>query len=135
MQEGVVFVFTTNCSLDLIDRAFKRPGRIDLVLQFAAPDAAPRRRLLARWHADILAGIDVDRAVASTDGHSFADIEELKNLLVLRYTDAGTWDWEWALRQFAENRGELTVGPQRHVGFAVANGRKAALGFGRDQAE
>ncbi|HVS34133.1 MAG TPA: ATP-binding protein [Gemmataceae bacterium] len=134
VQEGVVFVFTTNCPLDLIDRALKRPGRIDLALHFKAPNAALRRRLLARWHADILAGIDVDQAVASTDGCSFADIEELKNLLVLQYMDGGAWDWQWALRQFAENRGELLVGPQRHVGFA-ANGRKTALGFGRERVE
>ena len=26
VNEGVVYVFTTNCSLDLIDPAFKRPG-------------------------------------------------------------------------------------------------------------
>jgi len=37
VHEGIVFVFTTNCALDLIDRAFKRPGRIDLVLHFKAP--------------------------------------------------------------------------------------------------
>ncbi len=53
VNEGVVFVFTTNCSLDLIDRAFKRPGRLDLVLHFKAPDAvaAPQAdRALARRH-------------------------------------------------------------------------------------
>src|SRR5207248_2657309 len=27
VHEGVVFVFTTNCALELIDPAFKRPGR------------------------------------------------------------------------------------------------------------
>ena len=53
VNEGVVFVFTTNCSLDLIDRAFKRPGRLDLVLHFKPPDAAaapPTDRALARGH-------------------------------------------------------------------------------------
>jgi hypothetical protein len=133
VKEGVVFVFTTNCTLGLIDRAFKRPGRIDVALHFKAPDADLRRRLLARWHADILAALDVDRAVASTEGYSFAEIEELKNLLVLQYMDAGAWDWAWALRQFAENRGELNARPEGRVGFAAANGRKPALGFGRDR--
>src|SRR5439155_10343759 len=59
-NEGVVFVFTTNCSLDLIDRAFKRPGRLDVVLNFRAPDADLRRRLLERWHEDIRAAIDLE---------------------------------------------------------------------------
>jgi hypothetical protein len=131
VKEGVVFVFTTNCALDLIDRAFKRPGRIDVALHFQAPGADLRRRLIGRWHPDLLAGIDANRAVASTDGCSFAEIEELKNLLVLRHMEAGAWDWDWALRQFAVNRAELGGRPERHVGFAAANGRKPALGFGR----
>src|SRR5262249_32083974 len=50
VNEGVVHVFTTNCSLGLIDAAFKRPGRIDLVLHFKPPDAELRRRLMERWH-------------------------------------------------------------------------------------
>jgi SpoVK/Ycf46/Vps4 family AAA+-type ATPase len=117
VNEGVVFVFTTNCSLELIDRAFKRPGRLDLVLHFKAPDAGLRRQLIERWHEDIRAAIDLDRAVDSTNGFSFAEVEELKNLLVMRFMDVEKWDWDWALKQFAINRNELTARPQRHVGF------------------
>jgi hypothetical protein len=117
-NEGVVFVFTTNCSLDLIDRAFKRPGRLDVVLHFRAPDAELRRRLIHRWHADIRAAVDVEEAVSSTAGYSFADVEELKNLLVLHYMDHGEWDWARALRQFDVNRSELRPKPERHIGFA-----------------
>jgi hypothetical protein len=118
-HEGVVFVFTTNCSLDLIDRAFKRPGRLDLVLHFKAPDAALRRRLLERWHPDIRGALDLETAVTSTEGYSFAEIEELKNLLVMHYMDSQTWDWGWALKQFEINRRELTSRPTRHVGFSA----------------
>jgi hypothetical protein len=118
ISEGVVFVFTTNCSLDLIDRAFKRPGRLDVVLNFKAPDAELRRRLLERWHPEVRAHLDEGEAVASTDGYSFAEIEELKNLLVMHFMDTGAWDWGWALKQFDINRQELSSRPQRHVGFA-----------------
>jgi hypothetical protein len=118
VNEGVVFVFTTNCDLDLIDRAFKRPGRIDLVLHLKAPDAALRRRLFERWHDDIRAHIDLDAAVASTAGYSFAEIEELRNLLVMHFMDANVWSWKWALKQFDLNRSELGNRPQRHLGFA-----------------
>ena len=117
VHEGVVFVFTTNCSLDLIDRAFKRPGRLDLVLHFKAPDALLRRQLIERWHQDIRGAINVEQAVASTDGFSCAEVEELKNLLVMHYMDGQQWDWGWALKQFAINRSELTARPQRQVGF------------------
>lgn len=127
INEGVVFVFTTNCSLELIDRAFKRPGRLDVVLHFKAPDAALRQQLMERWHPDIRHGIDLETAVATTDGYSFAEIEELKNLLVMHFMEVETWDWGWALRQFDVNRSELAGRPQRHVGFgSPVPGRPAA---------
>ncbi|MCC6419582.1 MAG: ATP-binding protein [Gemmataceae bacterium] len=120
VNEGVVFVFTTNCALDLIDRAFKRPGRIDVMLHFQSPDAGLRRQLLERWHPDIRAGLDLERAVATTDGFSFAEIEELKNLLIMRWLEAGAWEWGWALHQFAVNRSELNTRLRRQVGFGYA---------------
>ncbi len=119
VHEGVVFVFTTNCSLGLIDRAFKRPGRIDLVLHFKAPDADLRRRLFGRWHEDIRRHLDTEAAVASTDGYSFAEVEELKNLLVMNFMESGAWDWGWALKQFDINRHELANRQRRHVGFGT----------------
>lgn len=117
VNEGVVYVFTTNCPLALIDPAFKRPGRIDLVLHFEKPDATLRRELVDRWNEEVRAGIDIDAAVDDSRGFSFAELEEVKNLLILRYIDAMEWDWHWALRQFHENRQELAA-KERHVGFA-----------------
>jgi hypothetical protein len=128
VHEGVVFVFTTNCSLDLIDRAFKRPGRLDVVQHFQAPDAVLRRRLFERWHPDIRSHLDLETAVASTDGYSFAEVEELKNLLVMHYMDSRIWNWGWALRQFDANRNELSARKPKVVGFASPIGR--VLGFG-----
>jgi hypothetical protein len=120
VNEGVVFVFTSNCAPELIDRAFKRPGRLDVVLHFRAPDATLRRRLVERWHPDILEAVPIETAVGSTDGYSFAEVEELKNLLIMRFMDTGTWDWAWALEQFDVNRQELNVRPRRRVGFGQA---------------
>jgi len=117
ITEGIVFVFTTNCSLDLIDHAFKRPGRLDLVLHFRAPSAPLRTELLARWHSDIRTALDLDTAVVDTDGYSFAEIEELKNLLIMNYLDTQTWDWKWAMRQFAVNRDEFAARHRKQVGF------------------
>ncbi|MCE9531905.1 MAG: AAA family ATPase [Planctomycetes bacterium] len=108
-KQGVVFVFTTNCELEQIDRAFKRPGRIDVVLNFKEPDAEMRRQLLATWHAEIREHLDEAMLVASTDGYSFADLEEIKNLLVMRFIDRGVWDWPGAIEQFTANRTEATA--------------------------
>lgn len=123
-NEGVVYVFTTNCPLSNIDPAFRRPGRIDVLLHFPPPDAALRRQLMARWHADVRAAIDPDRAIADTDGMSYADVEEVKNLLVMRQAETGGWEWGWALRQFRENRAGRPSEPA--VGFRPsANGTHA----------
>jgi len=94
VNEGVVYVFTTNCPMGLIDAAFKRPGRIDLVLHFEKPDATLRRALLDRWHAEILANIDVDAAVTETAGFSFAEVPDVgsepasDHLPVMRMTES-----------------------------------------------
>jgi len=117
INEGVVFLFTTNCSLDLIDRAFKRPGRIDLVLHFQPPTAVLRRELIERWHPEIRTSIDISEAVDTTDGYSFAEVEELKNLLILNFMESQRWDWAWALRQLDINRHDLTTKRKRTVGF------------------
>jgi len=119
INEGVVFVFTSNCAPELIDRAFKRPGRLDVVLHFQPPDADLRRRLMETWHTEIREAIDLPEAVASTEGFSFAEIEELKNLLIMHRMDANQWDWEWALEQFDANRHELTPRKKRRVGFGM----------------
>lgn len=117
VHEGVVFVFTSNCAPELIDRAFKRPGRLDIVLHFKAPDADLRRQLVRRWHPDIQKALDMDAVVASSEGFSFAEIEELKNLLIMRQLDNGRWDWNWALVQFDANRQDLNKRRRRRVGF------------------
>jgi cell division protease FtsH len=122
VNEGVVYVFTTNCAMELIDPAFRRPGRIDLTLHFPKPDAGLRRKLLVRWHPDIVAEIGLEKIIHDTDTLSYAEIEELKNLLVMRFLDTNTWDWHWAQDHFADNRGGLvTRKPSQGFGFAAPN--------------
>jgi hypothetical protein len=137
VNEGAVFVFTSNCAPELIDRAFKRPGRLDVVLHFKAPEATLRQRLIQRWHEDIRTNLDVETMVATTDGYSFAEIEELKNLLIMHQMDTGLWSWDWALEQFDINRKELTTKQRRRVGFgqpsygALMNGSTNGNGNGK----
>jgi hypothetical protein len=78
-----------------------------------------RRRLLTRWHDEILAALDLDEAVKDTAGFSFAEIEELRNLLILRHEDDGVWSWTWALEQFASNRDDLQTKLGRSMGFSL----------------
>lgn len=118
---GAVYVFTTNLPPDRIDPAFLRPGRIDAVLHFPKPDEALRRELFARWHPDVRAGLDMDRALADTAGLSFAEVDELKNLLILRHLEAGEWDWGWAVEQYRRTRDGVPARPR--IGFGAVNGK------------
>jgi hypothetical protein len=117
VHEGVVFVFTSNCAPELIDRAFKRPGRLDVVLNFQNPDRGLRKQLIDRWHEDIRRNVNGDLMADSTEGYSFAEVEELKNLLIMRFMEAGRWEWDWALDQFDINRAELSNRQGRRLGF------------------
>ena len=74
-------------------------------MSFPRPDAALRRRLIESWHAEIVSQLDLERLVAETDGCSFAEVDEVKKLLVLGYVDQGHWNLDAALRGFRESRG------------------------------
>jgi ATP-dependent 26S proteasome regulatory subunit len=118
---GVVYLFTSNARLEDLDPAFLRPGRIDVVMQFPKPDATLRRRFITEhWHADIAAAIDVERAVLDTEGLSFAELDEVKKLLVLAFLESKRWDWQAAWESFK-------------CGRAPADGRRA-IGFNHREA-
>ncbi|MGE5192894.1 MAG: AAA family ATPase [Deltaproteobacteria bacterium] len=105
-REGVVYLFTSNARVGELDPAFRRPGRIDLFVQFPRPDAELRRRFVAeRWHADIAGAIDLDDVVRATEGLSFAEMDEVKKLLVLRFLETGAWDWEAAWSAYRDGHG------------------------------
>jgi SpoVK/Ycf46/Vps4 family AAA+-type ATPase len=115
VHHGVVYLFTSNARLADLNPAFRRPGRIDLVLAFSRPDADLRRKLIIRWHRDIISALQVDEVVAETEGLSYAEIEEVKKLLVLRQLDTGEWDWRWAWEVYRTGRG--TGALRQRIGF------------------
>jgi hypothetical protein len=119
LRHGVVYIFATNACLAELDHAFCRPGRIDVALHFAAPDADLRRRLITDfWHREVVARISVDEVVRQTDGLSFAELEELKKLLVLAHLSDGEWDWSAAWRAFqagCDDRKPMSFGFARHA--------------------
>jgi cell division protease FtsH len=122
-KTGIVYLFASNAALGDLDPAMCRPGRIDVVVQFPRPSAGLRRQLISRhWHRDLLTGTDVQTVVRQTDGLSFAEIEELRKLLVIHHLETGRWDWpraRAALRQ--RNQDQRASAP---IGFGRgANGK------------
>jgi hypothetical protein len=118
VHHGVVYIFTTNATVAQLDSAFLRPGRIDLVLEFRRPNADLRRRFIEeQWHSDIVEAIDLDEVVNETDGLSFAELDEVKRLLVLGYFETHSWDWDLAWKEFETGRGNAQRSP---IGFQTA---------------
>jgi len=130
-KRGIVYLFTSNAKLDELDPAMCRPGRLDVVIRFPKPDARLRRCLIAtRWHEDLLAGVDVEAVVADTQGFSFAELEEAKKLLVIRYVDTRRWDWPWVRRAMLARH--TAAEPKRPIGFgASTNGKSGGPNGGR----
>ncbi|MBC8873453.1 MAG: ATP-binding protein [Planctomycetes bacterium] len=115
---GVVYVFTSNARLDEIDPAVRRPGRVDVILTFGPPATELRRALITtRWHADLRRQLPIERIVRQTEGMSFAELEELKKLLVLQLIDFGRCDWDQAYSDFHAGRADKR--PKSILGFAA----------------
>ncbi|MDA7978360.1 MAG: ATP-binding protein [Pirellulales bacterium] len=94
-RAGTVYLFTSNMAITDIDPAMRRPGRIDVILSFPAPDEALRRKfVLQRWPREAICVASVEELVADTAGMSFAELEEARKLLILRYLDEGAWHWQ-----------------------------------------
>jgi cell division protease FtsH len=116
-NEGMVMVFTTNVGTDVIDKAFKRPGRIDVVMRMEPPDDDLRREFIGKWHEHLRNSITIDLAVKLTKGYSFAEITEIRNLMVMHFVDTKQWDFRKALRVFDDNREDFNEELRHRVGF------------------
>jgi cell division protease FtsH len=119
--------FTTNESAGLLDKAFCRPGRIDCLFYLDNPDGVLRRRFFQGWPESIRRHVDLERLADETEHYSFADLDEIKTLLVTRHllSGNGTWDWEEALREF-RRRNETTQHNEKTAGFVVTDQERTA---------
>ena len=120
-RTGVVYIFTTNLKVEDLDPALRRPGRIDQVIDFPKPFKEIRQRFIQeRWPAEIVSQIDINSVIHKTDELSFAELEELRKLLVMRYLDTGNAEWKWA-RDVFEGRCDGKSN-RRRIGFVQGKG-------------
>jgi len=121
-RQEVVYLFTSNAKFANLDAAFRRPGRIDLVLHFPRPNGELRQKFIEQhWHADIVEQLDIAHVVRVTEGLSFAEMEEVKRLLVLNFLETERWDWNAAWTVF--RTGRLSGKTDRRIGFAAEQSR------------
>jgi cell division protease FtsH len=123
-REQVTFLLTTNRPETLETALAARPGRVDQAVFFPLPDEACRRKLFEVYGRGLeLAGIDLARWVAQTDGVSPAFIEELLRKAALTAAERGETsrplrlrdeDIQDAVRDLVQFGGELT---QKLLGY------------------
>lgn len=112
-----VRIFTTNETIQDMDDAFKRPGRIDNIFSFDKPNREMRKKFLHTWPKEIQESINEDIFLNNTDNFSFAECESLKTIMVTNYlSDKKEWDFDKALQDYKERTGEHFE--KRRVGFS-----------------
>jgi len=90
---NVVRIFTTNEPIKNMDPAFCRPGRIDKIFHFELPTHELRREFINTWSKkEILDKIDVENLVDKSEGLSFAQIDEIRNDILLQQLRTGKID-------------------------------------------
>ncbi len=85
---GLLLIATTNHPQKLDAAVNNRPGRFDAMIELPPPDASLRERFL-RGKLPALADVSIAKAVAISDGLSFAHLQEVLRLSGLRALHAG----------------------------------------------
>lgn len=88
-HKACVRIFTTNEEVDGMDKAFLRPGRIDRIFKIGRPSAQSRRKLIESWHENVLKHIDIDELVKKTHDYSMAEIDDIKNQILINLVTMG----------------------------------------------
>lgn len=119
-KKGVTRIFTTNEIISDIDSAFLRPGRIDKVLTFLPPSSKLREKFIKNyWDKQIIESINVECLVYLSEGCSFAELEEIKMLLVQRFIFENTWDLDLAIHDFRNRKSDNSSA----MGFGLKNSK------------
>lgn len=102
INEHRVIIFATNEDIKDLDKAFIRPGRIDLFFKLDKPTQDLRKQLMNTWK-DV--EIDKNKAAEITKDFSFADLEFLRSILINNFLfKAAGWSLDGALEDFYKDR-------------------------------
>jgi cell division protease FtsH len=127
-SEHVVRIFTTNETIDKMDPAFIRPGRIDRCFNIGRPTPEQRRKLIIeRWDKEILEYLmqsnNLDHLINITKDFSFAELEAIKTILVTnKLMKTKKWDLKDAIEDFYQSRDSWA--PNKTVSFGFSGSPK-----------
>ncbi len=88
MVDGTVFWLGATNRLNVIDGAFLRPGRMDIIIQMDAPDKGSRRKIIQGYVDKIKTddSVDVERLTSDTQGVTPAEISGAVERVAARFT-------------------------------------------------
>ena len=88
LVDGVVFWLGATNRLSVIDGAFLRPGRMDIIIQMDPPDRGSRRKIIQGYVNRIKVDdtVDVERLTDDTQGLTPADVESAVGKVAARFT-------------------------------------------------
>jgi hypothetical protein len=121
--DHIIRIFTTNETLNSMDEAFVRPGRIDRSFIIRPPNADLRRKLVVeRWPQEIMGYLGtgkLDELIVKSEGFSFAELECIRSLLVAnKLIGNHGWDLYRAFEDYYNGRETLTEGKNKtSLGF------------------
>lgn len=105
-------IFTTNESIENIDRAFLRPGRIDTVIAVESPNKKTREKIFANWKSNIK--FDIDKIVDCTEGSTYAELNMYKIYMVDSFHKNGSIDTEEIINK---SRKAISIEQNKQMGF------------------
>ncbi len=88
LVDGVVFWLGATNRLGVIDGAFLRPGRMDIIIQMDPPDRGSRRKIIQGYVDRVTTddSVDVERLTDDTQGLTPADVEGAVERVAARFT-------------------------------------------------
>lgn len=116
------FIFTTNEPINSLDNALLRSGRIDIIREVKKPTVELRKRLiLEKWPAEILLQIEreqsLDMLLEMTNNFNFADVDEIKHILLVNEFDGKPITIKEAVEQYFTNKNMKIPTIKQKLGF------------------
>jgi hypothetical protein len=105
-------IFTTNESIESIDHAFLRPGRIDTVIAIESPNEKTRTEIFSNWNSNIV--FDIEKIVDATAGSTYAELNMYKIYMVDSYMKNGCIDTEEIINR---SKKALNIEQNKQMGF------------------
>lgn len=101
-----VRIFTTNEDINDMDPAFRRPGRIDRIFEINEPSAKLIEEFVNTWESitkEIALSIKDFAVICNERGYNFAQIDEIRNAMLVAKVFDEEFDFENVCNGFAGN--------------------------------